>query len=154
MNLEQLQRIACSEQTIPEAPVVSSRALTIHAAREKVWRLQTDVKNWPRWYAYLSKAALDGPFNTGAKLTYGGLFKHRLQIAKVREQELVMMYGKYMGFSGITKWQFQEVSMGETRVTFTESSSGFLMSTLYSSAKLAEHLDAWLSHLKTAAEDC
>ena len=154
MTLEQLQRIACSEQMIPGTSVVSSRAVLINAAREQVWRIQTDIRRWPEWYAYLSNAEIDGSFNTGAKLSYGSLFKHRLRIAKVRDQELVTIYGKYMGFSGVTLWQFQDVSRDKTKVTFTESSSGFLMSTLYSSDKLAEHLDAWLAHLKRAAEGC
>jgi hypothetical protein len=63
-----------------------------------------------------------------------------------------MVFAKYMGFSGITKWDFKVLSKTQTQATFSESSVGFLMAAVYSSGKLAEHLEGWLQKLKVRAE--
>ncbi len=152
MTMDDLQQIASSEQMISGAPVQASRTITINASIEKVWGIQTDIEHWPDWYAYLQNAELIGPFAPGAKLSYGGFFKHHLQIATVKSCELATIYGKYLGFSGVTKWEFKSLSGAQTQVRFSESSAGFMMSVLYSSEKLAQHLDDWLREPKMRAE--
>ncbi len=39
------------------------------AAPETVWKLWTDVGNWPRWNADLDRAELTGPFAPGGEIT-------------------------------------------------------------------------------------
>src|SRR5689334_20120487 len=39
------------------------------AAPEAVWRLWSDVGDWPRWNADLERAALSGPFAEGSAVT-------------------------------------------------------------------------------------
>lgn len=150
--MQDLQQIAASERMIPGAPVHASKTIVIDAPIDRVWRIQTDVDHWQDWYSYLRDAKLIGQFAPGTKLNYGWLFKHRLVIAKVREFELAMVYGKYVGFSAVTKWDFKPLAKTQTQVTFSESSVGFLMAVVYSSVKLAEHLDGWLQKLKARAE--
>ena len=152
MKMQDLQRLASDERMIPDAPVRASRTVTIDAPVEKVWTIQTDVSNWASWYPYLRNAKLSGPFGPGTKLSYGGFPKHDLAIAKARSPDLAMIYGRLMGFSAVTKWEMKPLSGTRTEVTFTESSVGFLISTLYSSEKLEEHLDRWLGRLKLRAE--
>ena len=152
MTTQDLQHLAFKERMIPDAPVQDSQTITIDAPIEKVWRIQTDVNNWPKWYPYLRNAELSGSFSAGTELTYGGFPKHHLVIAKVEDQNSVMIYGRYMGFSGVTRWEFQPLSQTQTKVTFTESSAGFLLSVLYSNKKLGEHLRQWLDKLKVEAK--
>ncbi len=137
---------------IPEAPVAASRSITISVSGDVVWRLLTDVSRWPQWYSYLKNARLDGPFARGTALTYGGLFKHRLQLAKVEPGKLAMLYGTMAGYTGITRWDVKGVAKAKTEVTFTESADGPLIGLLYGNASLGNHLEQWLIALKTEAE--
>lgn len=151
MNAQELGRLAAAERMIPDAPVQAARTVTVHAPIATVWDVLTDVPRWEGWYPYLRGATLDGPFDAGAALTYGGLFKHHLTIAKVQLRELVMLYGTLVGYPGITKWELK-ATPGGCAVTFTESSAGFLIGPLYGSARLGEHLERWLEKLKARAE--
>ena len=152
MTMLELKRLASDEQMIPDAAVQDTQTITINAPMEKVWRIQTAVDHWASWYSYLRNAKLSGPFGPGTELTYGGFSKHNLVIGKVKSQYLVMTYGKYMGFSAVTKWEFKPLSPTITQVTFSESSVGFLLSVLYSKKKLSKHLLRWLEKLKSRAE--
>ena len=151
--MQDLQRLAVDERMIPDAPVRASSTITIDVPIEKVWTIQTDISRWASWYLYLRDAKLSGPFGPGTKLSYGGFPKHDLAIAKVRTPDLTMIYGKFMGFSAVTKWEMIPLPGTRTEVTFTESSMGFMMSILYSNEKLGEHLGRWLEKLKLRAEE-
>ncbi len=153
MTMQELQRFASEERMIPTAPIEDSRTITISAPIDRVWRIQTDIDHWANWCAYLRNAKLVGTFGPGAKLSYGGFPKHNLVIAKVDNPRLVMIYGTYMGFSAITKWEFKPLSPTQTQVTFSESSVGLLLSLLYSKNKLGKHLARWLEKLKAQAEN-
>lgn len=63
-----------------------------------------------------------------------------------------MLCGTMAGYKGITRWDMSETENGQTRVTFGECSSGFLIGTLYSNEKLGGHLQGWLDALKEEAE--
>ena len=152
MTLQELERLASAEQLIPQAPVLASQHIIIEASIEKVWGLLVDIAQWPTWYGYLRGAKIDGAFRPGARLQYGGAFGHDLRIAKVHPQALVMIYGKYMGYSAITKWELRPTSTEGTSVKFTESSVGFMIGLLYGNEKLSMHLSRWLEALKVKAE--
>ena len=152
MTMNELARLAAKEQMIPKAPIQASCSVKIAAPVSKVWSLLTGVSDWERWYPYLQNAKLDGPFSARSQLTYGGFIKHKLQIAKVVPGELVVLYGTMAGYKGITRWNVRRVSGRETEISFTESSSGFLIGVLYSNQKLGEHLQNWLHALKSQAE--
>jgi uncharacterized protein YndB with AHSA1/START domain len=152
MTMDRLARLASDGQMIPAAPILASRSITIDAPLDKVWHLLTTVSEWEQWYSYLKNAKLDGPFAVGTRVSYGGLFKHDLRIAKFVQQEMVMIYGKLAGFSGITRWDFRKLGENSTQVTFTESSEGPLLGLLYSNKRLETHLQNWLEALKREAE--
>lgn len=152
MNDRALATWAEAEQMIPNAPVTASRSVTIDAPADRVWRILTNVEDWPQWHAYLKDAELHGDFAAGSALSYGGPLKHRLTVAKVKVNELVMLYGFLSRYTAVTKWDVQRASSGGTKVTFTESSAGPLMSVFYSSRSLGGHLERWLTALKAAAE--
>ncbi len=152
MTMEELARLAAAERMIPTASIQAARSVQIAAPLNKVWGILIKVSDWERWYPYLEQATLEGPFAAETKLTYGKLVKHKLRIAKVVDGMLVMLYGTMVGYKGITRWDVRAMSGDQTEVSFTESSSGFLIGTLYSNTKLGEHLQQWLYALKTEAE--
>ena len=147
-----LRRWAEAERMIPNAPVQAARSVAVRASPDVVWRLLTDVPGWSRWHRPLTNARLDGPFVAGTALTYGGLFKHRLRVATVRPGRLAMLYGTLAGYTGITRWDVEDVAGAGTAVTFGESSDGPLIGLLYGDAGLGRHLERWLAALKTEAE--
>jgi hypothetical protein len=150
--MSDLARAAAEEQMIPNAAIEASRSIQIAAPINRVWRILVSVSDWERWYSYLKNATLEGPFVAGSTLTYGGPLKHRLHIAKVTDLEQVMLYGTMAGYKGITQWNLRRIRDDHTEVTFRESSSGVLLSVLYSNRKLRDHLQRWLNALKTEAE--
>lgn len=152
MTMDELAQLARNEQMIPDAPIQATCSVQIAASLNKVWSILTDVSEWERWYPYLQNARLRGPFSAETQLTYGGFIQHKLRIAKVIPEELVMLYGTMAGYKGITRWNVNKAGEAQTEVSFTESSSGFLIGTLYSNQKLGEHLERWLSALKAKAE--
>ena len=152
MTMNELAQLATKEQMIPSAPIGAACSVTIAAPVNKVWSILTGVSDWKCWYPYLKNVKLEGPFSAGTPLTYGGVIKHRLRIAKVVPEELVMVYGTMAGYKGITRWNVRRVGGTQTEVSFTESSSGFLLGALYSKQKLGEHLQHWLKALKAQAE--
>ena len=137
---------------IPKAPIQAARSVQIAAPLGKVWSILTGVSDWELWYPYLKDARLEGPFAADTPLVYGGLIKHKLRIAKVVPKKLVMLYGTMGGYKGITRWDVKQAYGTQTEVSFTESSSGFLIRGLYSNEKLGEHLQHWLDALKVEAE--
>ena len=154
MTKTELVQLASTGRMMPDAPIIATRSAEIDASLGTVWKILTGVSQWSRWHPYLTNAVLAGPFVAGSQLTYGGFFKHHLEIAKVIDQELAMLCGTMAGYKGITRWDVSHTGNGKTRIVFSECSSGFLIGTLYSNEKLGDHLQAWLNELKQEAERC
>ncbi len=79
MNDRALATLAETEQMIPNAPVTASRSVTINAPVDRVWRILTNVKDWPRWHPYLKNAELDGDFAAGYR---GSYLRHVISFAR------------------------------------------------------------------------
>ena len=152
MTLKELAVLAAKKQPIPNAPVEARSSIEIDAPAGEVWRTPSDVARWPEWYPYLRDAKLYGQFKAGTRLTYGGLFKHDLHLALVEQSKLVIIYGTLMGYTAITRWDLDPLGRARTRVSFSESSAGFLIGLLYSKEKLVLHLHTWLERLKAEVE--
>ncbi len=152
MTMNELARCAANELMIPNAAIQAACSVQIAAPLNKTWSILTGVADWERWYPYLENAKLEGPFSAQTQLAYGGFIKHKLRIAKVLPGELVMLYGTMAGYKGITRWNVKQTGEHQTEVSFTESSCGFLIGTLYNNHKLGEHLQHWLNALKAEAE--
>ncbi len=152
MPLSELAVLAAKKKMIPNAPVEARCSVEVKASAADIWQKLTDVAGWPKWYPYLKNAKLYGSFEAGTRLTYGGSFKHDLHLALVEQPRLAMIYGTLMGYTAITRWDIEPLGPTLTRVTFSESSDGFLIGLLYSKDKLALHLQAWLNRLKAELE--
>ena len=152
LTIDELSRCAADGIMIPDAPIQATRSIDIAAPLGRVWSIATGVSRWDSWNRYLKNARLKGPFAAETSLVYGGFIKHKLRIARVVPEKLVMLYGTMAGYKGITRWDMRQTNEARTEVSFTESSSGFLIGSLYSNLKLSEHLQQWLDALKAEAE--
>ena len=152
-NEQVVKKQAENKQMIKNAPIEAMKYIVINAPIQKIWKIATDVDDWPNWYDYLNGSRISGKFEVGGKIEYGGFFKHRLTICVVEPPKTVVLYGTYMGFQGITLWQMDKLSESQTRVMFKESSDGGLLSILYSNSQLEKHLIRWLAKLKDKAEN-
>lgn len=151
-NAQIVKKLAENKKMIKNAPIEAMSFIIINAPVQKIWKIVTDVDDWPSWYPLLSESRISGEFEIGSKIEYGGFFKHRLTIGAVEPPNTAVLYGTYMGFQGITMWQLDTLSETQTRVTFKESSDGGILSVLYSNSQLKKYLTRWLVKLKDKAE--
>lgn len=135
------------------APVKASLEITIHAPVEKVWRLLTDVADWPKWQGDISAAEIAGPLQDGTTFswTVGGA-RIKSRIALVQPYEQFAWTGKAYMAKAVHVWKLQRWSGEQTLVKTDESMDGFLLSLFYSSKQLKETDQRWLDRLKLAAE--
>ena len=50
--------------------MIARHKIDINAPLETVWRLQTNVNDWPAWQTDITTAHLDGPFEPGNSFTW------------------------------------------------------------------------------------
>ena len=84
---DRLDQLARSGNIEENAPVKASLEIAVNASPEKVWRLLTDVKNWPRWQRDISKAGISGPLQSGTAFTWTAGVEIRSRIALVQPVE-------------------------------------------------------------------
>jgi ligand-binding SRPBCC domain-containing protein len=137
-----------------KAPVISRRSTTIDASLEKVWALHTDVSAWPDWQPDIASASLSVPFGVGAVFEWE---THGLAIAStvhdVVPSRRTCWGGPAHGIVGVHVWTFAQE--GDRVVVTTEESwdgPPVLADVVGMKAALDASLEAWLGHLKTAAE--
>lgn len=137
-----------------DAPVVVRRRITVDAPAALVWRIHTDIDAWPSWNPGIGRAHLNDPLAPGATFRWltGGL-DIESTVYQVVPGEHVIWGGPAHGITGIHLWTFTEED-GHTVVSTEESWSGdpVLAQPREMHRLLDESLEAWLRHLKTAAE--
>jgi len=135
------------------ASVKASVEIAIHASAEKVWRVLTDVNDWPKWQPDISATDIHGPLEAGTRFSWttGGT-RIESRIALVEPTAQFAWTGKAFGAKAIHVWKLQRLSGDQTLVKTDESMDGFLLKIFYSSKKLAESDRRWLDRLKAASE--
>jgi uncharacterized membrane protein len=138
-----------------DAPVIARHEIDINAPLDTVWRLHTDVNNWPAWQTDITAASLDGPFEPGSSFTWTsyGYFTVTSTIYAVAERARTLWGGLAQGIMGTHEWVFTQTPTG-VHVATHESFSGQPVqadATGMQSA-LDKSLTDWLSHLKATAE--
>ena len=136
------------------APVLAHHEIHIEAPLERVWRLHTDVAEWPHWQKEITEARIDGPFEPGTSFdwtSYG--FSVTSTIYEVEDQSRSLWGGTADGITGIHEWRFTQSSSG-VRVETDESFAGEPVEADPTSMQsmLDTSLEAWLGHLRGAAE--
>ena len=128
--------------------------IDIDAPVERVWRIHIDVARWPEWQAEITDARIDGPFEPDTAFdwtSYG--FSVTSTIYEVEENVRVLWGGTAGGITGIHKWLPSATPIG-THVETNESFAGDPVDADATSMQsmLDASLEAWLAHLKAAAE--
>jgi hypothetical protein len=139
----------------PHAPVIARHQTDIHAPLETVWRLHTDVNNWPAWQTDITAARLDGPFEPGNSFTWTsyGYFTVTSTIYAVDQHARTLWGGPAQGIMGTHEWLFTQTPAG-THVATHESFSGQPVQADPAGTQktLDKSLTDWLGHLKATAE--
>jgi hypothetical protein len=138
------------------APVVARHEIDIKAPLDTVWRLHTEISNWPAWQTDITAARLDGPFEPGNSFTWTshGSFTVTSTIYAVAERARTLWGGAADGIMGIHEWVFTQTPTG-VHVATHESFSGqpVQADTASMQSILDKSLIDWLGHLKATAED-
>jgi uncharacterized protein YndB with AHSA1/START domain len=139
-----------------DAPVIARHEIDIEAPLDSVWRLHTDISNWPAWQTDITAARLDGPFEPGNSFTWTsyGSFTVTSTIYAVAERARTLWGGAADGIMGIHEWVFTQTPTG-VHVATHESFSGqpVQADTASMQSILDKSLTDWLGHLKATAED-
>ena len=136
------------------APVIAVHEIDIEAPMDTVWRLHTDVNEWPTWQTDITAAYIDGTLGPGVSFdwtSYG--FSVTSTVYDLAERSRVLWRGTSAGITGVHEWLFSETP-GGVHVTTTESFAGDPVAADAPGMQtvLDASLAAWLGHLKAAAE--
>jgi hypothetical protein len=137
-----------------DAPATARHEIVINAPLDTVWRLQTDVNNWPAWQTDITTARLDVPFEPGNSFTWTSYgFTVTSTIYAVAERARTLWGGAAQGIMGTHEWVYSQTPTG-THVATHESFSGQPVQADATGMQsvLDKSLTDWLGHLKTTAE--
>jgi Polyketide cyclase / dehydrase and lipid transport len=143
-------------QIDPTAPVITREDILIHAPLNTIWRIQTDVENWPTWQPNVAVVVKDTP----GQLRPGSVFRWSTEGLSITSTVKQVDHGKRLAWGG--------PAQGITAVhvwTFTPTSDGVLVHTEESwtgdpvvanqavlQAALDNSLHNWVNNLKHQAE--
>lgn len=148
----QLEQLAQNGKIQDSVPVKASSEITINAKPERIWVLLTDVNSWPTWQKDITQAEMRGPFQPGTDFTWTSGTQIRSRLALVQPPQALAWTGQAYKAKAIHVWKLEALPNGQTLVTTNESMDGFMLTVFYSSKKLKESQEHWLSSLKAAAE--
>ena len=136
------------------APVIAFHEIDIDAPLDTVWQLHADVNAWPTWQTDITAAHIDGPLEPGVSFdwtSYG--FSVTSTVYDVADRARILWGGTSGGITGVHEWIFRATPDG-VHVTTNESFAGGPVEADAEGMQsvLDASLDAWLGHLKTAAE--
>ncbi|MGP3683490.1 SRPBCC family protein [Streptomyces sp. IBSNAI002] len=138
------------------APVITRKDILIQAPLHAIWKIQTDVENWPAWQPDVDAVTKDTP----GRLRPGSVFRWTTQglditstVQQVDHGKRLVWGGPAQGITAVHVWTFTPTKDG-VLVRTEESWNGAPV--LANQAALRAALDAslsdWLRNLKQAAE--
>jgi hypothetical protein len=135
------------------APVRAVDSITIAAPAAVVWRLISDMRDWPRWRSDARVTRL-GAVEVDAR------FRWKIRGASIRSTFAVVAPERELAWTGVAMGWIKAIDRirlavaedGGTTVTMEESMSGPLLTLFYSEGKLRQGHQDMLRMLKTAAE--
>lgn len=137
-----------------KAPLTGRREILIDAPIERVWEVQTDINNWPKWQKEVTFANLDGELRPGTAFKWKAM---GLNITSVLQEvvahQTIGWSGESIGMRAVHIWGFERQGNG-TKVVTEESLSGWLALTIkfFKPDFLDESLSKALRTLKVEAE--
>lgn len=136
------------------APVITRQQILIDAPASTVWKIFTDVDNWPKWQKEISKSKINGSFREGTSFDWqtNGLTIHST-LHTAETGHAVGWSGRAFGSFAIHNWYF--IPQGNrTLVEVNESMDGWLVQLLKN--RFQSGLDVsilnWMEALKSASE--
>jgi uncharacterized protein YndB with AHSA1/START domain len=136
------------------ATVVVRREIRIEAPVDLVWRLHTDVADWPAWQTDVDAVQADGPLVPGSSFRWS---THGLEVTStvyaVDAPRRILWGGPAQGITGIHEWTFTPDG-DATIVRTAESWEGDPVRADAENlhAALDASLGSWLELLRTKAE--
>jgi uncharacterized protein YndB with AHSA1/START domain len=137
-----------------DAPVITRQQVLIDAPVETVWKVFSNVNNWPSWQQEISTARINGPFQEGTSFDWksNGLTIHST-LHTVEAYHTVGWSGPAFGSFAIHTWRFTPQG-NHTLVQVNESMEGWLVTLLQ--GRFQSGLDTsivnWLQALKSTSE--
>lgn len=151
----QAQTIAGAMQTNPQAPVFQANQIHIQVSPERVWAVLTDINQWPRWYAPVTRANLQGAPAVGATFDWkvNGASIHST-LHTVTTNQFFSWSGTTFGGSAIHNWRLEAAPDGGTVVKVEESMQGWLVGLFKKKMNrdLERDIQRWLEALKAESE--
>lgn len=137
-----------------QAPVIAQHQIIIHASRETIWQILTDINHWTVWNSNISEATLQGllkPNSTFRWKVGGTVIRSTLQ--EIEPLHRMSWTGKVIGTRAIHTWMLE--SQGDSVLVRTrESFEGWLVRLTKDMMQkmLDKSLQEWLENLKQEAE--
>ncbi|RKT09258.1 polyketide cyclase/dehydrase/lipid transport protein [Streptomyces sp. 1114.5] len=139
-----------------QAPVITRTDILIHAPLHTVWKIQTDVENWPTWQPNVERMTKDTP----GRLRPGSVFRwstEGLDITSTVKQVIpckrLVWGGPAQGITAVHVWTFTPTRDG-VLVHTEESWTGEPVTANQAvlQAALDTSLHHWVTNLKHEAE--
>ena len=136
------------------APAVARGEIEVAASPAIVWRVLTEIANWPSWNHDVKSAKLEGPLAPGTRFRWKagpGTITSTLQ--SVEPPHRIEWTGTTFGIKAIHVHRLEQQD-GKTIVRSAESWDGLPVRLLRRSMakSLQKAIDSGLSHLKIEAE--
>ena len=108
------------------AEVRSKREIDISAPPEVVWKVLTDLEQWPQWNPDVKSMSFDGPLAPGSEFRWkAGPATIVSTLERVEPPRVVAWRGRTMNIKALHEWRL-EPSDGGTRVETEETYTGLL----------------------------
>ena len=140
----------------PGAPVEASAEVLIEAPIDLVWRVLSDLGNWPAWNPAVSQMRVEGPIASGTQFRWkaggAGIVS---KLALIAPPDAIAWTGRTLGIQAVHVWAFEAVPEG-TRAETRECFVGFLPRQFPGLLRrtLARALGQSVEVLKVEAERC
>ncbi len=136
------------------APLIAKKRELINAPINHVWKIQSDINNWPKWQKEISDAKLHGKLAKGTTFTWKAMGMNiNSKLQEVIENKVIGWSGESFGMNAIHIWKFEKQG-NKTLVTTEESLSGWFprLIKLFKADFLEQSLTKALLNLKNQAE--
>jgi uncharacterized protein YndB with AHSA1/START domain len=140
------------------APVITRDEIVIHAPLSRVWRIQTDVENWPSWQPGVGSVVKQTPgrLRPGSSWVWSaeGLEGITSTVKQVEPGRRIVWGGPAQGITAVHVWTFTPTE-GGVLVHTEESWTGepVTANAAVLQQALDNSLDHWLRNLKQRAEE-
>ncbi len=137
----------------PDAPVRTGVSVVINASPALVWAVLSDITRWPSWQPDIQRTAVDEPLGAGTR------FRWTMPDGTIHSRVVLFVPGHRLAWTGhllmfraIHVWTLASLPNGDTKVTTTETLSGWPIALFYSSDDLRQADQRWLDALRLETE--